>query len=148
MDQELGFAACIDALGGDETLGARPLRTYRDLDLIVRTGIPTAAFEHAVELIGEPETTIAAGIGIARTTLGRRKAAGKLTLDESERVLRLARVIGLGTKALGSGEATGRWLLKPNRALGGVAPLGLLQTDLGTREVEAVLGRALLGGYS
>jgi putative toxin-antitoxin system antitoxin component (TIGR02293 family) len=41
-----------------------------------------------------------------------------------------------------------RWLHNPNRALGGVSPLSLLDTDLGTREVEQILGRIEYGVYS
>lgn len=148
MEKELGFEMCLDTLGGVATLGRDVPRNYYDLDGLVRAGIPTSAFEHAVSVLGEPEATIAAGIGIPRTTLTRRKASGRFTVDESERVVRLARVVALGTEALGSREAAGRWLLKANRALGGAVPLSLLSTDLGTREVESVLGRALLGGYS
>jgi len=53
-----------------------------------------------------------------------------------------------GRLVLGSAEAVGNWLLEPNLALGGAVPIDLLQTDVGASQVEAVLGRALLGGYS
>jgi len=101
-----------------------------------------------VESLGQPEKTIVEGIGISRTTLSRRKQSGRLGFVDSERAVRLGTIIALGKAALGSTAAAGRWLLKPNAALGGVVPIGLLQTDVGARQVEAVLGRALLGGYS
>jgi uncharacterized protein (DUF2384 family) len=40
------------------------------------------------------------------------------------------------------------WLAAPNRALEGTAPLSLLDTDIGTQEVEAVLTRIEQGVFS
>jgi putative toxin-antitoxin system antitoxin component (TIGR02293 family) len=51
-------------------------------------------------------------------------------------------------KVFGERAKASRWLHKPNRALGGVSPLSLLDTDLGTREVEQILGRIEYGVYS
>ena len=41
---------------------------------------------------------------------------------------------------LGGQEQASRWLHTQNRALGGQTPLDLLDTDLGSRQVEDVLG--------
>jgi putative toxin-antitoxin system antitoxin component (TIGR02293 family) len=49
---------------------------------------------------------------------------------------------------LGARDKAGRWLQKANRALGGVAPLDLLDTDLGAEEVVTILGRIEHGVYS
>ena len=65
-----------------------------------------------------------------------------------EMMLRLCRIAALANEALGSIDAVGVWLQEPNHALGGVEPIVLLQTDAGKREVEAVLSRALYGGFS
>ena len=45
-------------------------------------------------------------------------------------------------------DNAGRWLQKPNRALGGVAPLDLLSSDLGAEQVETILVRIDYGVYS
>ncbi len=142
------FEGVVDVLGGAKALKDSKLHSFLDFDRVIHAGIPIGAFQHIVNLIGGSEIAIAAAIGIARTTLNRRKATGRLGLEESERVVRLGLIVALGNEALGSARATGRWLVKPNRALGGRVPLELLQTDIGGREVEAVLGRALLGGFS
>lgn len=138
----------VDVLGGAEALEDAELHSFFDFDRVIHAGVPIRAFRHAVAAIGAPETTIAAAMGIPRTTLGRRKAAGRLGFEESERVVRLSLIAALGKQALGSTLATGRWLVKPNRALGGRIPLELLQTDVGARQGEAVLGRALFGAFS
>ena len=41
-----------------------------------------------------------------------------------------------------------RWLRRSNRALGGVAPLAAIDTELGARQVENLLGRIAYGGIS
>src|SRR5271154_6178881 len=145
---ESSFEDVIDVLGGRGALGAASMHSFHDLHKAIEAGIPIAVFHHAIRGLGESESPVAGEMGIARTTLSRRKAAGRLGHDESERVVRLGMVVALGRIALGSTQATGRWLLKPNHALGGEKPPSLLRTDVGAREVEAVLGRALFGGYS
>lgn len=57
-------------------------------------------------------------------------------------------ILTLGVEVLGSVDALAAWLSRRNPALGGAVPSGMLDTADGAREVEAVLGRALLGGYS
>lgn len=138
----------VAALGGAERLDNGELHSFLDFDRVIHAGVPIGAFQHAIEAIGESESAIASAIGIPRTTLSRRRATGRLGFAESERVVRLGIMVALGTHALGSTRATGRWLMKSNRALAGRIPLELLQTDVGARQVEAVLGRALFGGYS
>jgi putative toxin-antitoxin system antitoxin component (TIGR02293 family) len=41
-----------------------------------------------------------------------------------------------------------QWLLIPNRALDGQRPFDQLDTDIGAREVEDLLGRIAYGVYS
>jgi putative toxin-antitoxin system antitoxin component (TIGR02293 family) len=148
MVQHAGVAAMVEVFGGQRRLGTRSLRSLFDFDRIIHKGMPVEAFRYAVDSLEQPEKTVVEGIGISRTTLGRRKQAGRLGVVDSERAVRLGSVIALGRVALGSAAAAGRWLLKPNAALGGEVPIRLLQTDIGARQVEAVLGRALLGGFS
>ncbi len=138
----------VETLGGSRVLKDRSIRTFLDLDRIAHEGVPFQAFSRLVTIMDEPESAVASGIGLARTTLNRRREQGRFGLDESQRVLRLGVILSMGKQAMGSVPAAARWLLKPNRALGGRLPIELLQTDFGGREVEAVLGRALLGGFS
>lgn len=65
--------------------------------------------------------------------------------DESDRLLSIA---ARAAEVLGSEEKASRWLHSPNRALDGRRPLDIVDTDLGAREVEAVLGRIEHGVYS
>lgn len=144
------LAETVEILGG--ALLAKPgtVQSERDLAQLIRDGVPTAAVRFVVERLGESESLIFPSIGIPLVTLRRRSRTQKAVLNPaaSERAVRLGRIAAMGREALGSTRATGRWLVRPNRALGGVTPLSLLDTEIGSREVEAVLGRALYGGYS
>ena len=149
MVQRVILDDTVEVLGGPAVFG-HAVRSNRDLDLCIREGLPVSALRYTIEALGESESAIVSGIGMSRSTLTRRKrnGTGRLGLTESERTVRLGRIAAMGRVVLGSTAAAGRWLLKPNKALGGAVPLSLLQTDVGAREVEAVLGRALHGGYS
>ena len=61
---------------------------------------------------------------------------------------RLARIIALAAHYLGDAQAANRWLKRPNAALGGKAPLELMDSEPGARSVENALGRIAYGGIS
>jgi putative toxin-antitoxin system antitoxin component (TIGR02293 family) len=63
-----------------------------------------------------------------------------LSTEESERVVRLARVFAEAKHVLGSEAKARLWLQKPNRTLRGETPLHLLDTDIGANAVFDELG--------
>jgi putative toxin-antitoxin system antitoxin component (TIGR02293 family) len=56
--------------------------------------------------------------------------------------------VALADEFLGDHEKAIRWLKRPNRALGGALPVEALDTELGARQVENILGRIAYGGVS
>jgi putative toxin-antitoxin system antitoxin component (TIGR02293 family) len=60
----------------------------------------------------------------------------------------LARIVALSADYLGSSERGIDWLKQPNIVLGGIRPLDAVETELGARQVENVLGRIGYGGLS
>ena len=60
----------------------------------------------------------------------------------------MARLLALARESLGDGSRANRWLKRSNRALGGVAPIAAVDTELGARQVENLLGRIAYGGIS
>lgn len=133
-------------LGGRSLLG-QTARDEGDLIALIREGLPYASFEHALETLELTQDEVASQLGLQRRTLSRRKGQ-RLNHEESERVLRLVRVILRAEEVLGSREKAFQWLRRPNRALGGQLPLSLLDVELGARQVEDVLGRIEHGVYS
>ena len=130
----------VDALGGERVL-AREIRSDFDLAMAVLEGIPTDAVYHVLgtDLLNGDDMD---ALVISRRMLDwRRKRRRPLTITESDRLLRVVRVVVSAREALGTAERARSWLRAPNRALRGATPLTLLRTELGSRMVERVLGR-------
>ena len=74
-------------------------------------------------------------------TLHRRLEHGRLSLDESERLLAIAKIFRQAAEVLGSEAKAVHWLKSPVPALEGRTPLQCAETQVGLREVEDVLTR-------
>jgi len=85
---------------------------------------------------------------MSSSTLGRRKNENRLKTDESERLLRIARLFELAVRVLGEEDAARKWLLAPRAVFGSATPLERASTEVGARQVEDVLGRIEFGVYS
>jgi putative toxin-antitoxin system antitoxin component (TIGR02293 family) len=140
-------AALVKALGGRRSLGDG-VGTVHDLADQSRAGLPYSALESLQERFGLAREEMASTLCVPLRTLARRKQAQRLSPGESDRLVRLARIAAHAADVLGSDEKAGHWLHRPNRALGGETPLALVDTDVGAREVEAVLGRIEYGEFS
>ena len=114
---------------------------------LVREGVPWAIYQDVVTDLGYTDQTAAGVLHIPPRTLARRKG-GRLDPQESERLLRLVRLVTQATDVLGDHRKAIHWLESPNRALEGATPLSLLDTDIGTQAAEAVLTRIDFGVYS
>jgi len=92
---------------------------------------------------------VAKRLNIPPRTLSRRLATkSRLTHDESDRTLRMAKVVALANEVLGAESKASSWMTSPNRALGGKIPFEQLDTELGAHSVEEVLLRIAYGMYS
>jgi len=92
---------------------------------------------------------LASVIGIPERTLARRRAAGTLVQDESERLLRVATLFEKCVELFeGDVTAAVRWLTSPKKALNQQTPLLYARTELGAREVEDLIGRLDHGVFS
>src|SRR5882672_7431541 len=110
--------------------------TNLELASKVRDGLRYRALLDIARHAGLTIEELAAALGLARRTLDRRRRSGAIDPRTSEKLVRLARVVARAEQVLGSVDEMRRWLRAPNRALGGEAPLALLDTDLGG---EAIL---------
>ncbi|MCA3443222.1 MAG: DUF2384 domain-containing protein [Rhodobacter sp.] len=86
---------------------------------------------------------------IPDVTLKRRLAAGEdsLRVEEVDALVRLLRVVSQARAVFGDAALADEWLRSANPALGGGVPIRMARTDLGGREVEAVLGRIAHGVF-
>src|SRR2546421_11366287 len=139
--------AVVKELGGRQTLG-RNLTTMGELKEAIREGFPPAVVEQLMSSSGLTLKELADALDLSPRSLQRRRRTGRLARYESDRLYRLARIVALADEFLGDHERAIRWLKRPNRALGGVAPVAALDTELGARQVENILGRIAYGGIS
>jgi putative toxin-antitoxin system antitoxin component (TIGR02293 family) len=138
-------ATLVELLGGERVLGRKAGDRWVAL---VRAGLPYPALDSVMKTLGLTREEVSELLSVPLRTLARRKRAHKLDAVESDRLYRIARIAAEAADLFESKEGAADWLRRPNRALGGVAPLTLLDTEAGETEVEAILGRIKYGGYS
>ncbi len=108
----------------------------------VAAGLRYGSFERFRGYAAMPAAEFAELVRIPERTLARRRAAGRLEPDESDRLVRLARIFAQALALFeGDLDGTRRWLATPLKVLGNAAPLRAATTDPGAREVEALIGR-------
>ena len=107
-------------------------------DSATRVGVSVLA---ALSRHGYSEDEIFALV-VPKRTLARRRAANeRLTVEETDKALRLERIAVQAERAFGSPEKAHRWLRKAKRELQGETPLAYLASEAGARVVEEMLFR-------
>ncbi len=139
--------AVVSELGGERTLG-RVFTSEGDLREAIREGFPPAVVANLMGAAGLTLKEVAGALDLSPRSLQRRRRTGRLARFESDRLYRLARIMAIAGEYLGDPERARRWLKRPNRALGGAAPIAAIDTELGARQVENLLGRIAYGGIS
>ncbi len=114
----------------------------------IQKGLPFSDLKVLQGSIDMPFEQLAAKLSISRSTLQRRKAAGRLSPDESDKVLRFSRLLRQAADLFGDIDKGRAWLKHPQYGLGGAVPLDYAETEIGAREVENLLGRMKYGVYS
>jgi putative toxin-antitoxin system antitoxin component (TIGR02293 family) len=121
----------------------------RDLLRTVAKGFSYSVFDRLLRNVGASFDQLTEMTDIPRRTLTRRKQEGRLTPDESDRVLRASRLFGKTLELFeGDRKAALDWLARQQTALGGAIPLELAKTELGAREVEKLIDRLEYGVFS
>lgn len=139
--------AVVNELGGEQILG-RTLSSDRDMREAIREGFPPAVVEKVMRASGLTLRELASALDLSARSLQRRRRSGRLARLESDRLYRLARIVAIANEYLGDRGRAIRWLKRPNRALGGLPPVAAMDTELGARQVENILGRIAYGGIS
>lgn len=115
----------------------------------VERGFAFSALQTLGSQSGIAVSDLATLLGIPERTLARRRASGRFTWEESERLLRIATVFE-NAVALFDGDVGGAvgWLTAPRKALSGETPLNYARTEVGAREVGNLIGRLEHGVFS
>lgn len=121
----------------------------RELVRVVEHGLPYSVFEQLVANTSMPTDVVLALAGIPLRTLTRRKRDGRFRQDESDRLVRAARVFGRALSLFeGDRDAARDWFSRPQKALGGASPVVLARTEVGAIEVERLIGRLEHGVFT
>jgi len=114
----------------------------------IQKGLRFSELKTLQDTLDLPFEKLAAKLCISRSTLQRRRAAGRLSPDESDKVVRFSRLFRHATSVFGDAERARAWLKHPQVGLAGAVPLDYASTETGAREVENLLGRIDYGVYT
>jgi putative toxin-antitoxin system antitoxin component (TIGR02293 family) len=150
MDQMRGRKMLVapgqiaQVLGGKENLGTE-ITTSSDLERAIVKGLPSSLVSLVVEKI-YPQQKEKSYQLIPRTTLTRKLVANQpLSVEESQKLERLARVYALALEVWIEPESARDFLTRSHPMLDARTPFEACLTELGARQVEEILGRILFG---
>jgi putative toxin-antitoxin system antitoxin component (TIGR02293 family) len=130
-----------------EWLGIQSRLTDWDLLRIVEGRLSISIIKQLVAL-GLKRYEIDGAIMPSRTSQRKRIRREKLTVDESDRVLRMIRTIAIAETIYGSRSRALAWMRIPQAGLEARTPLSLLNTGIGSRVVEELLVQIDEGIYA
>lgn len=134
-----------DVLGGRRVLGRR-VRSMRELDDIVREGMPKSALDTFIAALGASQNREFAvqlrNKIVPRATYNR---VDRFNLQVSETTERLARLYAMALSIFGEPAAATRFMANAHPELDNRAPFEVALTEIGGREVEEVIERGLHG---
>ena len=121
-----------------EWLGVKSAASEQEILRIVEERLAASVIKRLLGL-GLERAEIDATVIPSRTLQHRRSRRERLTLEESDRVLRLVRILSTAEAVYGSRERALAWLRRPHPRLDGRSPISLIKTDTGSRIVEELL---------
>ena len=130
-------------LGGDPVLG-QTVRSQADLALAVRRRLPLIALKGLAQA-GLTEQEIERFVIPQRTRRHRADKKQPLTIEESDRAVRVLRVQTVAEDTFGSKDKAITWLRRPLAELRGETPLDMAQTEAGARVIETILAKIAWG---
>ena len=126
-------------LGGRRVLGT-DVSSEADLARIVHDGMRLGVLRHIIRA-GFSKREVERFIIPARTWRHRKAKKEPLSIEESDRAVRLTRIQALAEDVFGDVEKANQWLRQGLRILDGKSPLELARTDSGARVIEQLLAK-------
>jgi putative toxin-antitoxin system antitoxin component (TIGR02293 family) len=133
---------------------AEPLTRVR----LIKGGVSARYVDRMAREMGMPKERLFPALGLSAATVNRRARESKnLSIEDSERVVGMARLVGqVQAMVNDSGNPAGfnaaqwvaRWLEEPLSALGGQRPAELMDTAEGQTIVSNLLARLQSGAYA
>ena len=107
----------------------------------VREGLPVDSVEKLAEQLQVTSASLQRYLKLSKQTYARRRRKGRLSVDESDRVVRYADLFRSAVELLGNAKAAAQWLSTPAPALQGETPMDHATTEFGARDVIRLIGR-------
>ncbi len=127
-------------LGGPSVLGA-PVRSQVELAEAVRRRLSLDGLAEAGLSEGEIERFVIP----SRTRRHRAEKKQRLTVEESDRAVRLLRIQTVAEETFQDRGKAAVWLRRPLSELGGESPLAVAETEAGARVIETILAKIAWG---
>ena len=138
----------FEQLGGKDAIGVK-VRSENEMERLLRAGLPASVLKNFRENWGFTVMELAGSLAIPKSTLMRMlERRNRMAPGDSDRVYRLASILALAEVAIGDRKKAQLWLRQTNEVLGNQTPLRALETEIGVRRVEQILGRIAYGGVS
>lgn len=129
-----------------EILGLGPsIRNLRQLESAVSAGLPKRSLERLSTRLHDDRRAAAAYKYRVVPQATWKRRTKRLSVEESERTERLARVLAAAEYVWDDRARAREWMNSPHRELGGQSPLDTSRTELGARRVEALLDKLFFG---
>lgn len=136
-------AATAEHLGGPDILG-REVRSDADLVEVVDAGFPTECLQ-ALKRHGVSDQEVHVLIINPRTLSHRRLKMQRLTVEESDRAARVARLVALAERTFANRDKAAAWMHRELGTLDGRRPIDMIRTHAGALVVENALMRIAWG---
>jgi putative toxin-antitoxin system antitoxin component (TIGR02293 family) len=130
-------------LGGEEVLGAS-VRSQADLAAAVRNRLPLLALK-GLSQAGLSDQEIERFVIPQRTRRHRADRHQPLTVEESDRAVRLLRIQSLAEESFADIAKANVWLRRPLAELDGETPLTIAGTEAGAHVIETILAKIAWG---
>lgn len=128
-------------MGMEGKRGFGDIKNDNDLISIIRTGIPKQAMTHLMDIADITLNEMASFIHTSDRTLRRYTPQQKLSQEQSERMIEMARLYSRGEEVFGTMEKFKQWMDTQLLPLGNKKPKVFLDTSLGINMIMDELGR-------
>lgn len=129
-----------------ELIGIHPTSDF-NLAEMVEGGLPLATLTHLRER-GLSATELSEIVISPRTLKHRKARKERLSQEETDRAVRMARIVALASEVFDNPEKALLWLRSPDDRLANRTPLNMLHTESGGRLVESMLWALDEGVYT
>jgi putative toxin-antitoxin system antitoxin component (TIGR02293 family) len=121
------------------------VRTMRELESAVSAGLPKHSLERlSARLYDDRKIASAYKFKVIPQATWKRRTE-RLSLDESERTERMARVLAHAEYVWDDRDQAREWMSRPHPELQNSSPIEVARTELGARRVEDVLDKLFYG---